>query len=111
VYSLEKFRSILVRNQRIRDYVSSRLGPMYTKDVAEMFNISQTALNYALSKGEGLGEMSRGKRGTSSKTGREILDDIPKHLPLRDEAQYAMLLRRIANDLENADIFNADGAG
>jgi len=98
IYTIDKFKYILRKNQEVVDYVAEKLGPTTAKQAAERFDISQTALMYALQKGESLSELSRGKR-ENAKTGREILELIPGFMPQRTNEEYAARLIEIAHQL------------
>jgi len=104
MYNYEELKKVILRNNRILELVRSELSPVTLTEVTKMFDITFPALKYALEKGDDLGALSRGK-ARKGKTGREIIEELPKRVPLLTERDYAAQLRRVADEIESSSIF------
>ena len=104
MYNYEELKTVIARNNKVLELVKSHLSPVTMTHVTEMFDITFPALKYALEKGDDLGALSRGK-ARKGKTGREIIEELPKRVPLLTERDYAAQLRRVADELESTPIF------
>ena len=104
MYNYEELKTVIARNNKVLELVKSNLSPVTMTQVCEMFEITFPALKYALERGDDLGVLSRGKV-RKGKTGREIIEELPKRVPLLTEQDYAAQLRRVADQIDAAPIF------
>jgi|MDSZ01.3.fsa_nt_gb hypothetical protein len=105
-YTYEDLKSVIKRNQRIMDIVGEDLGPLTMSEVTEMFEISYSAIKYALDRGSDLSNLSRGRK-RDGLTGREIVESITERVPMLSEKEYAERLRTLADKIEQSAIFAA----